>query len=77
MSHSFILDEYRSPSKTVILEHKTASASSWGGYAVTTMRRFKTEEQARAHYNAETKRRDAPRADHEKTKKKYPKIVIH
>ena len=77
MSHSFILDEYRSPTKTVILEHKTASASSWGGYAVTTMRRFKTEEQARAHYDAEIKRGNVSRADHEKPKKNHPKIVIH
>ena len=47
-----ILDEYRSGSTIIILEHQRASADRWGGYTVKTWRRYQSEENARAAFEA-------------------------
>ena len=68
-----ILDEYRTAALTAVLEHKKASADSMSRcYAVETMRKFKTLDEARAYFEAEIKRKprrgDAPREGRKKAK---------
>ena len=63
-----ILDEYRTPRSTVLLEHN--QADEWGGYSVKTKVIYKTEAEARRAFHKAL----PPSA---KSKPKKPKEKAH